>query len=113
MVATMARCRAPSIGTASARSSRPDPGCLGGRQDEELGQLADAVAYDGAGVSEGMTGRIAFSEPPCISGRGQVLEQWPTEFPLGRWLSGGRVGTTSGATAEVVDRRHDDVVREP
>ena len=52
----------------------PDPTTLFGREDEEVGQLTDTIAQDGAGVADDVLGAIDGN--PCVIGRGrEVLEE--------------------------------------
>ena len=61
-------------GKGLSQQLRPDAATLYGRVDEEVGQLADAITQDRAGVADDMLGAIDGN--PCVIGRGrEVLEE--------------------------------------
>ena len=64
-------------------------------EDEEFGQLANAVAHDRAGVADASRRSIVLGDPPLVAGRGQVVEQGSADVPR-RWVAGGGVRVAAG-----------------
>ncbi len=94
------------------QESATDAGLLRVGQNEELRELPEPVADDRARIPEGSAGRLVLGEPPCIAGRGQVLEQRPPDVPRRLRGRGRGVRGPTGALPKVVQRRDEDVVGE-
>ena len=95
-------------GECPLEQATPDPGGLGVGEHEELGQLANAVAYDRSRIPDGSAGRLVLGDPPQVACRGEMVEQRTSGLERRR-ITSGRVRVAASAPAEVVDRRLEDL----
>jgi len=59
-----------------------DPGGLGIGHDEELGELANAIAHDRPRIAD-RPSRVVVGDPPLVAGRCQVVEQRSADLERG------------------------------